>query len=267
MKQGPDPQDSKAAAEAREAAKRARAEAELLKSSVVSVQGEVSLLRGSLNNLDQLQAKARELLSMPQPPQPKKKTVSLEDECSLRASHMRDLLQKIEKVVQHQRDAEERYKIALADAGRRTDLHKSKLKQGKDASFAVKNKLAAYRGSPGAAAPEPLELPTDISSSGYTIDAYPCHDDAGPGAGADAPPSPSNDEFSRENSRDTSATVKLPRVSAHRAGAVHASGAGPSYALSPYGQPLAVGGARVPMQLKGGRGYNAGQARAMGGWK
>jgi hypothetical protein len=230
----------------------------MLKSSVVSVQSEVSVLRGSLNNLDMLQAKARELLNMPQPPQTKKKGMTLEDECSLRASHMRDLLQKIEKIVQNQRDAEERHKIALADVGRRTDMQKSKLKIGKDASLAVKSKLAAYRGSPAAAVPEQLELPTDISSSGYTIDAYPCNDDAG---AADAPPSPSNDEFSRENSRDTSATVKLPRVAAHRSAAVQ------NFSASPYGQPLAIGGSRAPMQIKGSRGYNAGQARAMGGWK
>ena len=263
VKQGPDPQDSKAAAEAREAAKRARAEAELLKNSVVSVQSEVNVLRGSLSSLDQLQAKARELLNMPQPLQPKKKAMSVEDECSLRASHMRDVLQKIEKMVQQQRDSDERHKIALADAGRRADLQKSKLKQGKDASSAVKNKLAAYRGSPVGAVPEPLELPMDISSSGYTIDAYPCLDDAG-AVGAAAPPSPSNEEYSRENSRDTSATVKLPRVAAHRAGAMHAA---PNLSSSPYGQPLAVGGSRAAMQVKGGRGYNAAQARAMGGWK
>lgn len=266
VKQGPDPQDSKAAAEAREAAKRARAESELLKSSVASVQGEVSLLRGSLSNLDQLQAKARELLNMPQPPQPKKKTLSLDDECSLRASHMRDVLQKIEKMVQQQRDSEERHKIALAEAGRRTDMQKSKLKQGKDASLAVKSKLAAYRGSPVGAVPEPLELPMDISSTGYTIDAYPCHDDGGQ-ADAAAPPSPANDEYSRENSRDTSATVKLPRVAANRMSVVNGSSFATNVAASPYGQPLAVGGSRAPIQRKGGRGYDAGHARAMGGWK
>lgn len=270
VKQGPDPQDSKAAAEAREAAKRARAESELLKSSVLSVQHEVSLLKGAMINMDQLQAKARELLSMPMPLQPKKKVVSLEDECSLRASHMRDVLQKIEKLVQQQRDSEERHKIALADAGRRADLQKSKLKLGKEASFAVKNKMAAYRGSPAAAAIDPLELPMDISSSGYTIDAYPCHDDEGPVADVGAPPSPSNDEFfSRENSRDTSATVKLPRVAQLRAGAVQTSSVASNLSLSPYGQPLAIGGGRAPiMQLKGGRsGYNAGHARAMVGRK
>jgi kinesin family protein C2/C3 len=266
VKQGPDPQDSKAAAEAREAAKRARAESELLKSSVASVQGEVSLLRGSLSNLDQLQAKARELLNMPQPLQPKKKTLSLDDECSLRASHMRDVLQKIEKMVQQQRDSEERHKIALAEAGRRTDMQKSKLKQGKDASLAVKSKLAAYRGSPVGAVPDPLELPMDISSTGYTIDAYPCHDDGGQ-ADAAAPPSPANDEYSRENSRDTSATVKLPRVAAHRMSVVNGSSFATNVAASPYGQPLAVGGSRAPIQRKGGRGYDAGHARAMGGWK
>ena len=266
VKQGPDPQDSKAAAEAREAAKRARAESELLKSSVASVQGEVSLLRGSLSNLDQLQAKARELLNMPQPLQPKKKTLSLDDECSLRASHMRDVLQKIEKMVQQQRDSEERHKIALAEAGRRTDMQKSKLKQGKDASLAVKSKLAAYRGSPVGAVPEPLELPMDISSTGYTIDAYPCHDDGGQ-ADAAAPPSPANDEYSRENSRDTSATVKLPRVAANRMSVVNGSSFATNVAASPYGQPLAVGGSRAPIQRKGGRGYDAGHARAMGGWK
>jgi hypothetical protein len=265
VKQGPDPQDSKAAAEAREAAKRARAEAELLKSSVVSVQNEVSLLRSSMSNLDQLQAKARELLSMPMPQQPKKKGMSVEDECSLRASHMRDVLQKIEKMVQQQRDSEERHRIALADAGRRADLQKSKLKLGRDASFAVKNKLAAYRGSPTAAVIEPLELPMDILSSGYTIDAYPCLDDGGAVVAAGAPPSPSNDEFSGENSRDTSATVKLPRVAALRSSALNSGGVASNLSMSPYGQPLAIGGARAPMQLKGGRGYNTSQARAMGG--
>jgi hypothetical protein len=43
--------------------------------------------------------------------------------------------------------------------------------------------------------------------------------------------------------------------------------AAPNLSSSPYGQPLAVGGSRAAMQVKGGRGYNAAQARAMGGWK
>jgi hypothetical protein len=266
VKQGPDPQDSKAAADAREVAKRARAEVDVLKSSMSSVQGEVNLLRASLGSLDQLQAKARELLNMPQPPQSKKKVASLEDECVLRASHMRDVIQKIEKLVQQQRDSEERYKIALADASRRADLQKSKLKIGKDASFAVKNKLAAYRQSPVAAVPEPLEISMDISSSGYTIDAFPSHDEAAPVHRAGTPSSPVDDEGTRENSRDTSATVKLPRVAMQRTGSVGLA-VNPVLSSSPYGQMLSVGGSRAPMQHKGGRGYNAGHARAAGGWK